>query len=218
MKHFQFILIAACGLASALGLQAQLARGVSGTQVFNTTSMGTPDTGEPNPWSTQAYGTEWYSILVSEPGFVRLDTVGSNFDTLLAVYYDSGAGESIYDGLVLVASNDNYGGNGKTTSQVEFYCSSPQVYSILVGRKTSVSGTLNLNYKLWDVDITHDASGVRYHFIGNTPSWSYVYFNNNYYYYYYGSDFHSPWLGAGSYRVAGSDTSGVTFSKTVTLP
>lgn len=79
-----------------------------------------------------------------EDGVLTLDTDGSNFDTILAVYVGDG---SSFDSLQSVACDDNSGSNGKT-SKVVFNVRANATYFIAVDGANGQSGTVVLNYNL----------------------------------------------------------------------
>ena len=62
-----------------------------------------PDEPLPGPWVGYADASVWYRWTAPTSGPVRIDTLGSDFDTLLAVW----TGEEL-DELVLLACNDQY--------------------------------------------------------------------------------------------------------------
>ena len=85
----------------------------------------------------------WWQWTAPESGSVVIDTVGSTFDTLLAVY--SGPG---LEQLAPIAANNNAAA-GTTTSRVNFAAEAGVIYRIAVASpNTSLSGgaiTLNIN-------------------------------------------------------------------------
>ena len=82
--------------------------------------------------------------LESLPGDALLvDTLGSGFDTVLAVYTGSAV-----NNLTQIAANDN-AGTGIETSEVSFQFDSGQTYHIVVDGKTaSDTGNVILNYAI----------------------------------------------------------------------
>jgi len=122
------------------------AHGFSGTQIFSTTGAGS-DPGEPNHCGIGAAKSEWYAFQAPSNGFVRIDTDGSSFNTVLAVYI--GPGDS-YTTLTNIACDDNSGADG-LDSKVVFYGTSNTIYWIAVDGRAGASpqtGTVKLNIKL----------------------------------------------------------------------
>jgi hypothetical protein len=96
----------------------------TGTNVDATT-----ESGEPEPWSNAPGGhSVWWKWTAPADGDVTVDTCGSVFDTLLAVY----TGDSVA-ALTPVASND-FGGCGTdgSNSKLYFTAQSGHVYRIAV--------------------------------------------------------------------------------------
>ena len=115
------------------------------TETLNTTSA-TVELGEPNPCGGIGK-TLWYRYTpaVSPPAPVELtiDTVGSDFDTVLAVYAATGL-SSPPGGLSLVDCNDNTSGLG-TQSRITFTATPGNVYYIQAGGAAAASGSLVFN-------------------------------------------------------------------------
>src|SRR6266851_1725342 len=80
---------------------AQSISGSSGT-VTGTSSGATKESGEPNHAGNAGGHSVWYRWVAPASTSVAIDTVGSSFDTLLAVY----TGTSV-SALTAVASNDD---------------------------------------------------------------------------------------------------------------
>ncbi len=99
----------------------------------------TADPGEPAhanvPSATTSLWWEWTSPTANE---VSIDTSGSSYDTVLAVYTGT-----ILDQLTPVAANDN--DSGKTTSRVTFTAKAGTTYQIAVAGKNGASGLTLLN-------------------------------------------------------------------------
>ncbi len=81
----------------------------------------------------------WYTWTAPSAGVVTMDTAGSEFDTLLAVYTGS-----VVTNLTEIASNDDYPGLG-SLSQVKFRCVAGRLYRIAVDGSRGATGTLRLN-------------------------------------------------------------------------
>src|SRR5205823_5093133 len=80
----------------------------------------------------------WWRWVAPGPGIVTFDTIGSDFDTLVAVY----TGSALSD-LIEIASDDESGGN--YTSRVTFYTKSGVTYQVAVDGYDGDSGTVNLH-------------------------------------------------------------------------
>ena len=84
-----------------------------------------------------AYATVWWYTQAPSNCRLRINTFGSNFDTMLHVY--TGFPDPI-DQLQLVASNDDYGG---LQSRVTFTATSGTFYEIRVAGYNGASGDIN---------------------------------------------------------------------------
>ena len=114
---------------------AQVLDGVSGT-VPGSNRLATKETGEPNHAGTTGGQSIWYRWTASADGQATLDTIGSDFDTVLAVY-TGGAVNS----LTAVASNDD-ASNASRASQVSFAAAAGTTYRIAVDGYRTQSGTV----------------------------------------------------------------------------
>ena len=129
------------------GIPLSLARGISGTQVFNTTTASS-DAGEPLICGTPGGSSEWYSILCADAGTVVIDTQGSSFDTLLGAFFDTGTGVDVYDGLVEVACNNDIG-KDNLASRIVFKADAAKIYSLDMDGVGGAHGIVQLNYELY---------------------------------------------------------------------
>src|SRR3954451_18799461 len=107
----------------------------------------TKEAGEPSHAGNAGGGSAWYKWVAPATGTATFDTVGSGFDTLLAVY----TGSSV-DTLPPVASNDDFLG-WKWTSQLGFAATAGTAYYIAVdgyndGTTGPAKGTFALNWDL----------------------------------------------------------------------
>jgi hypothetical protein len=89
----------------------------------------------------------WISWTAPAKGIVTFSTVGSSFDTLLAVYQ---SGSSLKDGLAAVAQDDDSG--GYHTSLVQFNAMPGQTYEIAVDGMEKAEGDIVLNWNLLVTD------------------------------------------------------------------
>jgi Bacterial Ig domain len=119
------------------------ARGYRGTQIFSTVGA-TKDPGEPNHCGQSGGASEWFAYQPPANGLLVLDTDGSDFDTVLAVYTGPGTD---FQSLVPVACDNNSGSDGKT-SKVMFQATKDTVYYIAVDGVSGAVGTVVLNYVL----------------------------------------------------------------------
>src|SRR5438552_2157385 len=96
------------------------------TNTITATNEGaTKETGEPNHAANSGGKSVWWTWTAPTNLTATLDTLGSSFDTLLAVY----VGSSVSN-LTLVAGDDDAGGNG--TSRLTFPAVAGTMYQIAV--------------------------------------------------------------------------------------
>ena len=117
---------------------------VSGEVVRTTGSSfdASPEAGEPDHYPGQAATKSvWWTWTAPANARVTINTVGSAFDTLLAVY----TGGSLTT-LAPVASDDESGGNN--TSQVVFRAVAGMTYQIAVDGSAGAGGAIVLNISL----------------------------------------------------------------------
>src|SRR2546428_8387339 len=101
----------------------------------------TPDPAEPQPaCSVPIQSSVWYSLTPNpnQAGLVKIDTAGSTYNTVAAVYTGGTLGS-----LVEVACNDDVGLG--STSAVQFSAASGVKYSIQIGSLDAISGQLTVN-------------------------------------------------------------------------
>ena len=135
------------GVANRSRIQRSgLSRGTSGTQVFSSVGS-TREDGEPATCGVVGAATSWYALLAEADGPISVDTVGSNFDTVIAVYTDTGEGPGLFDGLRPVTCNDNASAD-VTTSAVQFCARAGTVYFIQVDGVGGAVGTVKLNFSM----------------------------------------------------------------------
>lgn len=112
---------------------------LSGTS-FNTTGSNvnaTREVGEPLHAGNSTPATVWWRWTAAANSDVIIDTIGSNFDTILAVY----AGSAV-NALTQVAVNDDASG---LQSRVNFVASAGQTYQIVVAGFSTATGNITLN-------------------------------------------------------------------------
>ena len=95
---------------------------------------------------SQGNRTVWWKWTAPSDGVLTVDTIGSSFDTVLAVY--SGAEAAAFKDLVPLASNDN--ADGKPTSKVACPVKAGTWLFLQVGGKGKARGNVVLNYTLGD--------------------------------------------------------------------
>lgn len=111
-----------------------------------TTVDATKEAGEPNHADSTGGGSVWYRWTAPDSGTATFDTIGSGFDTVLAVY----TGSSV-DALTLVASNDDFLG-WKWTSRLGFAATSGVTYYIAVDGYNDGTGPARGTFAVnWDL-------------------------------------------------------------------
>ncbi|HEU0011174.1 MAG TPA: Ig-like domain-containing protein, partial [Verrucomicrobiae bacterium] len=97
----------------------------------------TKEAGEPNHAGLPGGRSVWFNWTAPTNGQTRVDTLDSQFNTLLAVY----TGTSV-SALTLVAANDNisegFGGNNR--SRLEFFAMAGTTYRIAIDGRSGFSG------------------------------------------------------------------------------
>lgn len=117
--------------------------GYSGTQVFATRPG--KDPAEPNHCGVVGGSSYWLSYVPGSTGVMKLNTDGSSYDTILAVYLDDGLGNG-YASLVSVACDNNSGLDG-LDSALTFNATAGLTY-IVVDGVNGAYGSAYLNYNL----------------------------------------------------------------------
>ncbi len=120
-------------------------RGFSGTQIFDTTTA-RRDPGEPNHCGLPGGASYWYRYTPPSDGRLEVDTLGSSFDTILAVYTYSVPVRG-YGDLVEVACNDDEPGAGGRSRAV-VSVSGLRPYLVVVDGKNGARGNAWLRWKL----------------------------------------------------------------------
>ncbi len=111
------------------------------TSVTGSNFNATKETGEPDHAGNSGGRSVWWLWLAPASGTATIDTVGSDFDTLLAVH----AGENV-GVLTQVAADDDSGGN--YTSSLEFKAIAGTTYRIAVDGYGGAMGEIVLNFSL----------------------------------------------------------------------
>jgi hypothetical protein len=110
----------------------------TGVTVFGSNAGATKEPDEPNHAGNPGGKSVWWTWTAPSNGAITISTIGSDFDTTLAVY----TGNALA-GLVLVASDDDGGGN--LTSRVSFGVMPNVTYQIAVDGFSGASGSIQLN-------------------------------------------------------------------------
>lgn len=111
------------------------------TTLSGTNIGATRESGEPDHGGLQGRGTVWWQWIAPEDGSIILSTLGSNFDTILAVYRGSALGE-----LEQVAYDDDVVDGEIRTSEVEFLIQGGETYFVAVDGYDGVAGRIQLRF------------------------------------------------------------------------
>jgi hypothetical protein len=117
-------------------------RGYTGTQVFNTTGATTSGGDEPICGVTGG-ASEWISFVALENGTLFLNTDGSSYDTVMAVFQRSGV-----NGMLQEVTCDNNSGLDGRDSSLSLPVQAGVTNFIVIDGVNSATGTLKLNYSL----------------------------------------------------------------------
>jgi hypothetical protein len=131
------------GMAATGGAEAPVVHGYSGAHLFSTFGA-IKEEGEPDHCGITGGASYWFSYTPPASGQLFLNTDGSSYDTVLAVYTTTGP---TYADLVSVACDNNSGTNG-VTSSLNFPASGGVDYYIVIDGVGAATGTVRLNYKL----------------------------------------------------------------------
>ncbi|MBM3883730.1 MAG: immunoglobulin domain-containing protein [Verrucomicrobia bacterium] len=118
--------------------------GYSGAQIFQ--NLPGKDIGEPDHCGELGGSSFWFAYNAPAAGRVNLDTIGSNFPTILSVYYDDGLGNGYASLVPVTCGVVNY--DGFEASAVNFIPNLTKTYYIVVDGFDGLNGTAWLNYKL----------------------------------------------------------------------
>jgi subtilisin family serine protease len=119
---------------------AEAIPGTSG-KITGANNRASGESGEPiHAGSAAPLESVWWSWTAPVSGTFSIDSYGSSFDTVLAVY----TGNAV-NALTLVAENDDA---GSVQSFVSFPVTAGQIYRIAVDGAASARGTISLNYNL----------------------------------------------------------------------
>jgi hypothetical protein len=136
-------LVATKSALSGRARKANVVRGYTGTQAFNSYGAG-KDAEEPNHCGVLGGASELFCYTPTNSGRLFINTDGSLFNTVLAVY--TGPGDS-YATLVPVAC-DNNSGLDQLDSSLNFNAVAATNYWIFVDDVAGVGGPAVVNYRL----------------------------------------------------------------------
>ena len=117
------------------------------------TGAATLQSGEPQPTCASAGSTVWYRVAPLQSSRVRVDTSGSGFDTVLAVYEGADLGT-----LRAVACNDDH--DSSAQSLLSFFARAGHTYYIQAGGRFAASGTLAMSVTRQPIDAFAQAAKV----------------------------------------------------------
>ncbi len=120
-------------------------RGYNGSQIFNT-FYATKDPSEPAHCDVVGGSSYWLLYQSPTNGTLTLDTLGSNYDTVMEVYTYNGVITGYQDLISLACDNDSFGTNGP--SRVEIPVVKSRQYLVSVDGVNAAFGTARLNYTL----------------------------------------------------------------------
>jgi hypothetical protein len=118
---------------------AQLLSGTEVVRVGDSSEGATKESGEPAHAGSSGGASIWYSWTAPSSGQAVVDTAGSSYDTLLAVYTGSSLGS-----LTEIGSNDDVEPGSDTSSRVSFEAVAGQTYKIAVDGFGGAAGTARL--------------------------------------------------------------------------
>jgi len=130
------VFVLACSVLFSLGLQAQPANDSfaaawtlvgSSAATNGTTASASKEASEPNHAGNAGGRSVWFNWTAPTNGQTRLDTIGSAFNTLLAVYTGNAVGT-----LTQVAANNDAPGQAGGVSRLEFNAVAGVMYRIAV--------------------------------------------------------------------------------------
>ena len=118
--------------------------GASGA-TMGTNTFATKEVGEPSHATVaSATNSVWWKWTAPSTGFLRVDTLRTSFDTVMAAY----TGSSV-NALTAIASNDDFNfAGGIYQSLISFTATSNTTYSIAVSGYNGATGAITLNWIL----------------------------------------------------------------------
>jgi hypothetical protein len=122
----------------------------SSATATGTNVKATRESGEPRHAGISGGKSVWWTWTAPSSGTVTMDTLGSRFDTLLAVYTGTGV-----SALASVASNDDAGGSAGVSSKVTFSATAGRQYQVAVDGYAGATGSITLH-----VNVLSTATGT----------------------------------------------------------
>ena len=122
-----------------------VSRGYNGTQIFNTT-YATPDPTEPRHCGLKGGASYWYSYQPPADGLLVLDTIGSSYDTFIAVYTYTPPLTGYGDLVPVGCDNDGAQTNG--AARLSFPAAKGKSFLVVVDGLNGARGVARLNYQL----------------------------------------------------------------------
>jgi hypothetical protein len=113
---------------------------VAGGTVTGGNLAATGETGEPDAGTHGEMNTVWWSWTAAASETVEISTIGSDFDTILAIYTGDAVG-----GLTLIAANDDFDFPNSVASRVAFNVVAGTTYRIAVDGYLNETGNIVLN-------------------------------------------------------------------------
>ena len=116
----------------------------------------THEAGEPAHASTFGAHSVWYCWTAPRDGVAEWSTIGSDFDTTLAIYTGSNVGQ------LTATASDNDSGGGGGTSVVRFNASSNTMYHMAIDGRGNAMGNISLawQYLTARLSIDRNANGT----------------------------------------------------------
>lgn len=147
-RHAIFIVALALGIAPTVWAQAPVNDSFGGltipgsSGVVTASNVGaTGQPGEPAHAGNPATASVWWTWVAPDSGTVTVETLGSDFDTVLGVY----TGDAV-NALTLIANNDD--APGLATSLLTFPAIQGTTYRIAVDGYSGANGTIRLSLSL----------------------------------------------------------------------
>jgi hypothetical protein len=137
------VALAGLSLQPILNSGGSVARGYSGSQVFNTFGSA-KEQGEPNHAGEIGGASQWFTYQSPARGTLKVSTEGSDFDTVLAVYSGPGTDFS----TLKEEAFDNDSGADRKTSVAALPVTAGASYFIAVDGVKGATGKVKLSYEL----------------------------------------------------------------------
>lgn len=145
---------------------AGTSRGFTTTQVFNTVAN-SKEEGEPIHCGEPGGKSQWFLYQAPTNGTIHVNTDGSSFNTVLAVYTSTGF---TFGDLTSIACDKSSSGNGG--DRVRFTATAGTVYYIAVDGVGGAGGTVQLNIHLGDSPVLTSQPQSRAASLGESASFT----------------------------------------------